>query len=280
MSLSHDTIVSLGSKLPPALGIFSRLRVMLDNADTDLDDIVELLRVDPALTFQIIRLSNSALYGLRSRSQTLDEAVARVGFGEINQLVGLVVSRQVFQGDLVNYGIGAGQLWQNAVAVGSLAAAFVGQTGGNAGGAYSAGLLRSLGKILLNNHTGAVRYPGEATQPDIFAWEKSVHDTTSPEVTAVLLDHWRFPFDISGAICTHVMPETAGEFTAGAANLHLACALAAEWGQAMPGESTGWRRDDAMCALAGLEAGQLEGAVADARKQFERFATIEWARAA
>ena len=49
---------------------------MLDNADADLDDIVELLRVDPALTFQIIRLSNSALYGLRSRSQTLDEAVA------------------------------------------------------------------------------------------------------------------------------------------------------------------------------------------------------------
>lgn len=280
MSVSHDTIVSLGSKLPPALGIFSRLRAMLDNADTDLDDIVELLRVDPALTFQIIRLSNSALYGLRSRSQTLDEAVARVGFGEINQLVGLVVSRQVFQGDLANYGIAAGQLWQNSVAVGSLATSLSALTGGNAGSAYSAGLLRSLGKILLNNHTGAVRYPGEAAQPDIFAWEKSIHGTTSPEVTAVLLDHWRFPFDLSGAICTHVTPETAGEFTAGAATLHLACAVAAEWGQALPGESAGWRRDDAMCALAGLEPGQLEGAVADARRQFERFATIEWAKAA
>jgi HD-like signal output (HDOD) protein len=280
MSLSHATIVSLGSKLPPALGIFSRLRAMLDNADTDLDDIVELLRVDPALTFQIIRLSNSALYGLRSRSQTLDEAVARVGFGEINQLVGLVVSRQAFQGDLANYGIGAGQLWQNSVAVGSLAAAFAGLTGGNVGGAYSAGLLRSLGKILLNNHTGTVRYPGEAAQPDIFAWEKSVHDITSPEVTAVLLDHWRFPLDLSGAICTHVTPEKAGEFTAGAANLHLACAVAAEWQQALPGEATGWRRDDAMCALAGLDPGQLESAVADARRQFERCATIEWAKAA
>jgi len=280
MSLGHDTIVSLGSKLPPALGIFSRLRAMLDNADTDLDDIVELLRVDPALTFQIIRLSNSALYGLRSRSQTLDEAVARVGFGEINQLVGLVVSRQVFQGDLTNYGIGAGRLWTNAVAVGSLAAAFAACTGGNTGSAYSTGLLRNLGKIILNNHTMAVKYPGEAAQPDIFAWEKSVHGTTSPEATAVLLDHWRFPLDISGAICTHVVPETAGEFTAGAANLHLACALTAEWGQALPGEANGWRRDDAMCALAGLDASQLEGVVADARRQYERFAAIEWAKAA
>ena len=88
MSLGHDTIISLGSKLPPALGIFSRLRAMLDDAaDTDLDDIVELLRVDPALTFQIIRLSNSALYGLRSRSQTLDEAVGcRVGRGPAGRI--------------------------------------------------------------------------------------------------------------------------------------------------------------------------------------------------
>ena len=280
MSLGHDTIISLGSKLPPALGIFSRLRAMLDDADTDLDDIVELLRVDPALTFQIIRLSNSALYGLRSRSQTLYEAVARVGFGEINQLVGLVVSRQVFQGDLTHYGIKAGQLWTNAVAVGSVAAACAARTGGNAGSAYSTGLMRNLGKIILNNHTGAVKYPGEATQPDVFAWEKSVHGTTSPEATAVLLDHWRFAFDISGAICTHLTPETAGEFTAGAATLHLACALAAEWGQALPGEATGWRRDDAMCALAGLDAAQLEDVVAEARRQFDRFAGIEWSKAA
>ncbi|HEY8996128.1 MAG TPA: HDOD domain-containing protein, partial [Lacunisphaera sp.] len=81
MSLGRDTIISLGSKLPPALGIFGRLRTLLDDADCDLDEIVELLRVDPALTFQIIKLSNSALYGLKSRTQTLDEAVARVGFG-------------------------------------------------------------------------------------------------------------------------------------------------------------------------------------------------------
>ncbi len=280
MSLGHDTIISLGSKLPPALGIFSRLRAMLDDADTDLDDIVELLRVAPALTFQIIRLSNSALYGLRSRSQTLDEAVARVGFGEINQLVGLVVSRQVFQGDLAHYGIKAGQLWTNAVAVGSLTSAFATRLGGNAGSAYSAGLMRNLGKIILNNHTGAVKYPGAAAEPDIFAWEKSVHGVTSPEATAVLLDHWRFPIDISGPICTHVTPETAGEFSVGAANLHLACALAAEWGQALPGESTGWRRDAEMCALTGLDADHLEGAVADARRQFDRFTAIEWAKAA
>ena len=281
MSLGRDTIISLGSKLPPALGIFGRLRTLLDDADCDLDDIVELLRVDPALTFQIIKLSNSALYGLRNRSQSLDEAVARVGFGEIHQLVGLIVSRQVFQGDLMLYGIPAGRLWENAVAVGSLAAAFASRTGANAPAAYSAGLLRNLGKIILNNHTGAVAYPGEEAQPDVFAWEKSVHGTTAPEATAVLLDHWRFPFDISGAVCTHPHPQDAGEFSAGAATLHLACSHAAEWGCALPGEGSAlWSRDAGLLGLVGLDEELVAGAVADARQQFGRFAMIEWSRAA
>ena len=280
MSLGRDSIITLGSKLPPALGIFGRLRALLDDADCDLDDIVELLRVDPALTFQIIKLSNSALYGLKTRSQSLDEAVARVGFGEIHQLVGLIVSRQVFQGDLMLYGIPAGRLWENAVAVGSLANAFAGRTSGNAAAAYSGGLLRNLGKIILNNHSGAAQYPGEEAQPNVFEWEKSVHGTTAPEATATLLDHWRFPFDISGAVCTHVHPEAAGEFSAGAATLHLACSYAAEWGCALPGESKCWRNDAEILGAMGLDADVVEGAVADARQQFGRFAMIEWSRAA
>ncbi|AOS43811.1 HDOD domain protein [Lacunisphaera limnophila] len=280
MSLGRDTIITLGSKLPPALGIFGRLRGLLDQADGDLDEIVELLRVDPALTFQIIKLSNSAMYGLRSRSQSLDEAVARVGFGEIHQLVGLIVSRQVFQGDLMLYGIPAGRLWENAVAVGSLASAFAERAGGNAPAAYSAGLLRNLGKIILNNHSGGVTYPGEEAQPDVFGWEKAMHGTTAPEATAVLLDHWRFPVEIAGAVCTHPQPESAGEFSAGAATLHLACSFAATWGCALPGEVTRWRRDADLLAQVGIDPDLLEGAEADARRQFARFALLEWSQAA
>ncbi len=280
MSLGRDSIISLGSKLPPALGIFGRLRTLLDDADCDVEDIAELLHMDPALTFQVIRLSNSALYGLGSRCHTIDEAISRVGFGEIHQLVGLVISRQVFQGDLTHYGIAAGRLWENAVAVGSLASAFAQRAGQPAGSLYSAGLLRNLGKIVLNNHPAVVPYPGEAVAPDLFEWEKATYGTTSPEATAMLLDHWRFPLEIAGAICTHATPESAAEFSSGAALLHLACSVATEWGCTFPGEAKLWRRDRTLFGLAGLDPDLLEGAVQDARQQFSRFAMIEWSQAA
>ena len=109
MSLGRESIIFHGSKLPPALGIFGRLRGLLDDADCDVDAIAELIQMDPALTFQVIRVSNSAMYGLGARCHTLDEAVGRIGFNEIHHLVGLIVSRQSFQSDLTMYGITAGR---------------------------------------------------------------------------------------------------------------------------------------------------------------------------
>jgi HD-like signal output (HDOD) protein len=276
MSLSRDSIISLGSKLPPALGIFGRLRTLLDDVDCDVEAISELVEMDPALTFQVIRLSNSATYGLGARCQSLDEAIGRVGFNEIHQLVGLIVSRQAFQGDLAQYGIPASRLWENAVATGALASVFAARSGQDAGGAYSGGLMRNIGKVILNNHAGTPAYPGEEVAPDLFAWEKATYGVTSAEATATLLDHWRFPLEIAGAICTHAAPGTAAEFTAGAAILHLACACAAEWGSGLPGEAALWHRDQEMYELAGIDESVLEGAVADARRQFSRFALLEW----
>lgn len=51
----------------------------LNGADPDLDVIEELLRHDPALSFQIIRYLNSAAFGLRSRVQSIRQAVFMLG---------------------------------------------------------------------------------------------------------------------------------------------------------------------------------------------------------
>ena len=52
---------------------------MLNGADPDLDNIEELLRRDPALSFQIIRYLNSAAFGLRTRVSTIRQAVFMLG---------------------------------------------------------------------------------------------------------------------------------------------------------------------------------------------------------
>lgn len=280
MRLSHDTIITLGSRLPPSLGIFGRLQKLLKEPNSDLERIVELVRADPALTFQLIKLSNSVLYGLKSPCDSLEEAVARVGFGDIQQLVGLAVARQAFQGELLLYDLPAGRLWENAIATATLTSAFAKQAGTDAAVAYSAGLLRNIGKIILNNYPGSVRYPGEEVRPDVHEWERDMHGMTAADVSAVLLDHWRFSPELVAAVRGHLAPEFAGVGIAAAARLHLACAVTAQWGCALPGENLGWREDGALHDMAGVTEEGLPTAVAEAKVQFTRFAVLEWSSAA
>lgn len=280
MSLGHDTIITIGTKMPPGLGIFGRLQALLRDPDADLDDIVKLVKVDPSLTFQVIRLSNSVLYGTKSSCQSLDDAVARVGMAELQQIVGLAVARQCFQGELELFQISPTLLWENAVGVGTLMSAFAKQVGADAGAAYATGLLRNIGKVVLNNYPGGVCYPGVTDQPDVHAWEKEVHGMTAVEVSAVLLDHWRFSADTVEAMRGHLVPDPTAAHIVGLAQMHLACAVVAEWGCALPGEATCWTNDVAMRARAGLKEEDWAGLVEQARKQYDRVAQVDWSVAA
>ena len=280
MGLDRVTIITLGSAIPPAVGIFGRLEGLLRMPDTGLDEIVDLVRVDPALTFQIIRLGNSVFYGGKHRCESLEEAVARIGFGDIHSLVGLVAARQCCRSDLLAYQIPAQRFWENSVATGQIMAAFARCNGIDAHKAYSTGLLRNLGRIVLNDHGGAVRYPGEAVAPDLAAWEQTTYRTTAAEVGAVLLEHWRFSPDTIAALRAHLNPAQSAESVQCAAMLHLAAATADGWGLGLPGERQLWHQEPAMLALAGLPEEGFAPAVQQAREKFDRVTQIKWANAA
>jgi len=280
MSLDRATIVTIGSALPPAIGIFGRLEALLRKSDTDLDEIVDLIRIDPALTFQVIKLGNSVFYGLKNRCDSLEEAVARVGFGDIHSLVGLVAARHACQQDLQTYQMPARRFWENAVATGQLMMAFASRAGTDTRTAYSTGLLRNIGRIVINNYPGAVRYPGVAQAKDLAAWEMDTYRISAAEVAAQLLEHWRFAAETVGAVRWHVHPETATDSNSAAAMLHVAAAVADGWGLGLPGEQTLWQQNAAMLELAGLSEASAGAAITEAQEKFVRIAGLQWASAA
>ena len=280
MSLGHDTIITIGTQLPPGLGIFGRLQALLRDPDADLDSIVRLVQIDPSLTFQVIRLSNSVLYGTKRPCRSLDDAIARVGLAELQQIVGLAVARQCFQGELELFQIPAARLWENAVGIGTLMSAFAARVGADMGASYATGLLRNIGKIVLNNYPGGVSYPGITDRPDLHAWEREVHGLTAVEVSAVLLDHWRFSAATVETMRGHLAPDSASDHAASTAQMHLACAVAAEWGCALPGEETCWTNDAGMRVLAGLKEEDWADLVDLAKQHYQRITQIDWSVAA
>jgi HD-like signal output (HDOD) protein len=269
MPLTRDQIIALGNKLAPAAATFGRLRALLMDPDTALDEILHLIRLDPALTFHVVRMSNSVLFGLRERTDSLDIAVARVGLSEIFRLVGLAALQQVCQTDLQRYRMKAARVWENAVATAAAAEVLASRAGRDAGLAYTAGLMRTIGRIVLDAAPSDQSYPGEAEWPSIAQWEHMVFGTTTSEVTAELLEYWRFPADVVESVQGHVDPMASSERSnIGACILNLACGVSARFGLDLPGESGNWICTPAKLTLAGVSEADLEDCATRARAHY------------
>ena len=268
MPLSRENIINLGNRLAPAAATYGRLRGLLQSGDADLEDIVQLIRLDPALTFHVIRMSNSVLFGLHGHNDSLDGAVGRVGLRELYRLVGLAATQQICQGDLTAYRLKAGRLWENSVATAAAAEVLAARAGCDAGLAYTAGLLRTLGRVILDASAGGAVYPGEAEWPSVTEWEKQTFGISAVEVTTTLLDHWRFPAELVGAVRGHFDPLADEESNVAACVLNLSCGVAAHFGLDLPGETGYWTVDTAKLTLANVTASDLEECATCARAHY------------
>lgn len=268
MQLDRATIVKLGDKLAPAAATFAQLRGLLEDPSTGTEEIVQLLRLDPALAFHVIRLSNSVIFGIRERRESIEAAVGRVGFSEVYRLVGLAATQQVCQGDLRSYRLKAVRLWENSVATAAATEVLATAAGRDAGAAYTAGLLRTLGRVVLDGASRGRVYPGEAEWPLVSEWERSTYGMTSAEATAILLEHWQFPKEIVGTIRGHLDPFGLQESNRGACVLNLACGVATRFGLDLPGEKGHWNSTPAKLMLANVTAPVLEQCAARAREHY------------
>lgn len=275
-SLTRNHIIALGSKLAPAAATLGRLRYLLADADTDLEEIINLIRLDPALSFHVVRMSNSVLFGVRERTDTLEGAVGRVGLVDIYRLVGLAASKQLCQQDLATYRLKAPRLWENSVATAAAAEVLALPAGCDAGLCYATGLLRNLGTVIIDGFSAGQVYPGEAEWPVVSDWEEQVFGVTAAEVTATLLEHWRFPAEVVDAVRAQYDPLADQISNVGACVLNLACGVSARFGLDLPGETEHWLRSDAKLTLAGVSDRVLEQCAENARAHYQALcATVE-----
>jgi HD-like signal output (HDOD) protein len=265
MPLSREAIISLGSKLTPSVQVFGRLGQLLEDVNNDVDQVVGVVRLDQTLTFQVIKLSNSVMFGIKGKIESLDEAVNRIGFGEVHRLVGLAASHQVFQGDLHTYGLKAARLWENSIACAAAAEALACRAGRDTRALYAAGLLRSIGRVIIDKVTHGPAYPGEQGGPAA-AWEKSIHGLDTAEVGALLLDHWRFPAEFCASVRRHYEP--AGDVAGAAAVLNLAAGLAEQMGAGLNGETAHWEVSEDKLECAGLSDADLKACRAEAEQVY------------
>lgn len=137
--------------LEPVPPIATQIMALAEEPDSALSEIADLILNDPAITANLLKICNSAYFGLNRKVESVRDAIAFVGLDQIVQLVMLNSVSQNLKKQLQGYGLGEGELWRHAVSSAHVAKILAGKFGisQNKHLIYTAALLKDIGKLIL-----------------------------------------------------------------------------------------------------------------------------------
>jgi HD-like signal output (HDOD) protein len=81
------TLIGSVRRLPPRPRTFARLQVMMSHKSVTPKKICAVIEADAAITAKVLQLANCALYHHRERLRSVEQAIVRLGFEGIRNLV-------------------------------------------------------------------------------------------------------------------------------------------------------------------------------------------------
>lgn len=265
-----EHILRLAQKLPASPQIFGKICVLLEDINADAGKVVDLISVDAGLSARVLRLSNSVFFRGSLSVQSLDEAIARVGFREVHKIVGIAMTEDAFKDGLPAYHISSKEIFENSVAT-ALAMEIIARTvGEDEHEAYTVGLLRQIGKLVLGRILEK-EHPGTMSpyEGDLAAWERAEFKITSHEVTAMVLEAWKLPPEVFLGIRHHHAPEAHREEGKLGVILHLACWVVQTMGKGLAAEASLWATTPERLEFAGVSEESLRECVEQTEVAFD-----------
>lgn len=196
--------------LPSTPQLYTRLVEQLARPEASLDEVVEVLRQDPAMCAKVLQMVRSAFFGTQVDTVRVEEAVARLGFNVIKSLALTAGVFAAFKQSEVIPGFSIGAEQRHSLTVGRAAQRVLG--GGSASDeAFMAGMLHDVGKLVLASRKPEVlkslleqvrieRVP----LPNI---EQQQLGTTHAEIGGYLLGVWGLPRSVVEAVAHHHAPQ-------------------------------------------------------------------------
>lgn len=180
--------------IPAVPMVAVRILRLIDDPKTTVDDLQKAIMVDQALAVRVLKVANSAFYGVRHNVDTVSEAIRILGFNTIKNLTLAVATREVYK----RFGLIEQKLWEHSLGV-SIASGIIASriTSIKNEEAVVAGLLHDIGKVIMNNSeperfallTQRV-YEDRVTFSEI---EEDIFGFTHAEAGHILAEKWGFP---------------------------------------------------------------------------------------
>ena len=210
--------------------IYLRVRDVVDNPESTMDDLANALKIDPAISARLLKIVNSPLYGFPKQIDSISRAVNLIGMQSINDLVAATTLGRTFTGMTANL-MDLPAFWRKSVLCALLAGKIAKASGiKESERFFIEGLLRDIGHLVLYQtipqRAQSALVEAGYLGSSLAEVEQSNIGCDFTEVGAELVHFWNMPNQIEQAIRHQLSPNEAGEFTLHASIVHLAGAVA------------------------------------------------------
>jgi putative nucleotidyltransferase with HDIG domain len=202
----------LSEGLPTLPSHLLQLNAMLGSSPVDLKQVSAVIRSDPSLTAQLLRLCNSALFNLRRRVTRVEEAAILMGTERLRNLVFTCYLIQLSCAQLPEEQVEA--FWTHSLIAASLSERVARRLNLECSDeAYLGGLLHDVGKLPLlmvaaeENTAAAVWLKGDSAGS--LAVEREYFGLDHCEVGRWLGINWNFDAELVEVIESHHRPDRA-----------------------------------------------------------------------
>ena len=261
------SLVNTTVELPTMPEVLTKINEVTAGANASADAVAAVVSKDPAVAANMLRIVNSAYYGLRVRVSSIPLAVSVLGF---NMTKKVALKAAVFttfgkKRDPIQH-FDPLSFWRHAIYTG-VAARALGQESelfadSNAEDLYIAGLLHDIGKIILleracPKYLACLRKAAQSGKAQHEA-ELEEFGFTHADVGSVLAIKWSLPEDLAIAIRYHHAPHKDPFHRSLSSLIHLADTLAWQAGKPSTVGTPAPQLAAGVLAMAGLEQEQVD----------------------
>ena len=210
------TLVARINKLPTLPATYQRLVDCLKDPNASMEDVAKIIAMDPSMSARLLKVVNSAYFGLAKPVADVGRAGALLG---LDRIMALVLGQGIFSGGEVPKvpGFSLEALWSHSIATATAAHRIAIDEKfdkDQVAAAFMAGMLHDIGKLVL-----AMGVPAEYAR--VLEMSKGRHGSereletlelqaAHTDVGAYLVGLWGLPNTIAEAIAFHEDPSQAG----------------------------------------------------------------------
>ncbi len=187
-----------------------RIIDLVEDPSATAQDLHKLISNDPALCSRILKVVNSAFYGLPGQIGSINRAIVLLGLNAVKNIAIATSLAKLFRGGELCPKFGARDLWVHSTAVATTAKLIADHAHPSIGDeAFLAGLLHDIGLMVqmqVDRHRLVEVFERSAAEPFIDA-EDAVFGANHQDFGRALCQRWKFPRSFANVAGFHHRPQ-------------------------------------------------------------------------